>query len=173
MHFAPISLGDSLFHVSIIHCFLIMYLWYYYVGWIMGDVILRLGIEDISHLYLELWEQGSRCFHAIPEIPFPGFCWETGYPFLTQDKGNTKHLCPELANRIANLNCSVGALSALYGFLCLSSNSCFGSWVAFFPKNMAVIAIIFFMVECLLCKCKVLRANPSPNKQTIIFLLLC
>lgn len=46
-----------LFHLSIIHCFFIMYLWYHYVGWIMFDVILTLSVQEIiSRLYLDFWK---------------------------------------------------------------------------------------------------------------------
>lgn len=46
-----------LFHLSIIHCFFIRYLWYHYVGQIMLDVTLRLSVQEIiSHLHLDFWK---------------------------------------------------------------------------------------------------------------------
>lgn len=88
-------------HLSIIHCFFIMYLWYRYVSWITFDVILRLSVQEIiSHLYLDFGKLVSGHFHVIAEMAFPGFSLETGYHFLTQNKGDTKHFCPELATEL-------------------------------------------------------------------------
>lgn len=64
----------------------------------MCDVILRLSVQEIiSHLYLDFGKLVSRHFHVITEMPLPGFSLETGYHSLTQNKGNTKHFCAELA----------------------------------------------------------------------------
>lgn len=67
----------------------------------MFDVILRLSVQEIiSHLYLDFGKLVSRHFHVIAEMPFPGFSLETGYHSLTQNKGNTKRFCPELATEL-------------------------------------------------------------------------
>lgn len=116
-------------HLLIIHYF-ITYLWYHYVYWIMFDVILRSGVPEISYLYIAFWKQVSRYFHIITEMSFPGFSLETGYHFLTQNKGNTKHCCPQLATELWTVSLLPG--SAWYRFSHSSANSCLLLYFFFF-----------------------------------------